>query len=301
MSQTRLPDWYPDPNDPSRMRWWDGLAWTETTRFTSAGEAPSTGDAPSVLPDPAHPAHLAHPTHPENDEIWHRAHPLIAGLLFLIAGVLAGTQVVYMTTVYSALSFRGSVGVPISLPFDWYLVLFPYWLWRGAFFTWGLIPPVILLLACSASTLVFRRRPRTTMVVVAGCLTLENLLLFVPIFINSGMPGPYIRIIFDPSQFSTSTLVGVLILHVVVWALPLLYACAAIGGRTGRRRMSIVFLVACVAYVLWYLGSFLFGTFGAYLLTPGPARYVGSWIAPASTLLCLAAMTVYVLPSVRRR
>ena len=287
MSQTRLPDWYPDPNDPSVLRWWDGTGWTPTTRSASA---PAEEAAPA-------PVLIIAPEQPHS--------PLITGLCFLVAAVLAGTQVVYMTTVYSVNSFRASrVGVPVSLPFDWYLVLFPYWVWIRSFFTWGLIPPVIILLACSASALALRRRPRTAMVVIAGCLTLENLLLLIPIFIDSGAPGVITRPIFMPSQFltpnATTILVGVLIVHVVVWALPLVFAGAAVGTVRIRRRMSIVFLGVCVGYVLWYLGSFLFASISsAYLLTPGPTQYAGSWIAPVSTILCLAGMVMYVLPSVR--
>ena len=299
MSQTRLPDWYPDPQDPSVMRWWDGASWTGETR--PAGSSASAFAAPTTEAEamPVLPAQ-------QPDDTWHRGpHPLIAGLFFLVAGVLAGTQAVYMTTVYSADSFRSSVGVPISLPFDWYLVLFPYWVWMRSFFTWGLVPPVIVLLACSASTLLLRRHPRTAMLVVGGCLTLENLLLLVPIFIDSGAPGAITRPIFMPSQFlspnAAGILVGVLIVHVVVWALPLLFAGAAVGGTKTRWTMSLVFLAASVAYFLWYLGSFLFaGIPSAYLLTPGPLRYAGSWIAPVSTLLCLAAMAVYILPYVRK-
>lgn len=26
------PDWYPDPWDPSQLRWWDGHAWTQHTQ-----------------------------------------------------------------------------------------------------------------------------------------------------------------------------------------------------------------------------------------------------------------------------
>ncbi|MBO0805228.1 MAG: DUF2510 domain-containing protein [Nocardiopsaceae bacterium] len=26
------PDWYPDPRDPALVRWWDGQAWTPSTR-----------------------------------------------------------------------------------------------------------------------------------------------------------------------------------------------------------------------------------------------------------------------------
>jgi hypothetical protein len=38
-------NWYPDPTDPSRVRWWDGTAWTE---HTSAAPTPQpSGYAPS--------------------------------------------------------------------------------------------------------------------------------------------------------------------------------------------------------------------------------------------------------------
>jgi len=29
------PDWYPDPQNPQELRWWDGQGWTED-RLTSA-------------------------------------------------------------------------------------------------------------------------------------------------------------------------------------------------------------------------------------------------------------------------
>jgi len=311
MSQTRLPDWYPDPQDPSLLRWWDGASWTGDTRpaVPASVSSPDSAGSPGSSASIASPAEETTPVlpAPQPADTWHRGpHYLIAGLFFLVAGVLAGTQAVYMTTVYSANSFRSSVGVPISLPFDWYLVLFPYWVWMRAFFTWGLVPPVIVLLACSASTLLLRRHPRTAMLVVGACLTLENLLLLIPIFIDSGAPGGITRPIFMPSQFlspnAAAILAGVLIVHVVVWALPLLFAGAAVGGTRARRTMSLVFLAASVVYVLWYLGSFLFaGIPSAYLLTPGPRQYAGSWIAPVSTLLCLAAMIVYVLPFIRQK
>ncbi len=33
-SVTQEPGWYPDPDDPSRTRWWDGGAWTQVDRPT---------------------------------------------------------------------------------------------------------------------------------------------------------------------------------------------------------------------------------------------------------------------------
>jgi len=34
------PAWYPDPTDPSQVRWWDGAAWTEH-RYPRSGLGPS--------------------------------------------------------------------------------------------------------------------------------------------------------------------------------------------------------------------------------------------------------------------
>ena len=270
------------------MRWWDGTEWTETIRSDDAVDEPRVPVQEVVRNAPSH-------------------FPLVAGLLFLVAGVLAGTQLVYMNTAYSMNSFRvWQVGVPVTLPFDWYLLLFPYWVWTRSFFTWGLIPPVIVLLACSVCLFFFRHKTRTAMLTVAALLTVENLLLLVPIFIDSGSPGSTARPILMPSQFTspdaTAILAGVLIVHVLVWALPLIFAGASAGSARARRRLSIVFLAVAGAYFLWYLGSFLFAPVSsAYLLTPGPTQYAGSWLAPFSTAICLAAMCLLVLPYLRER
>ncbi len=42
------PGWYPDPNDPSQIRYWDGLAWTEAVApaTESAAQAADPGFAP---------------------------------------------------------------------------------------------------------------------------------------------------------------------------------------------------------------------------------------------------------------
>src|SRR5829696_383579 len=42
------PGWYPDPNDPGRLWWWDGTAWTEHTQ--AAGAPPSAPSAPAPPP-----------------------------------------------------------------------------------------------------------------------------------------------------------------------------------------------------------------------------------------------------------
>jgi hypothetical protein len=44
MSGSQPPGWYPAPDSPSTMRWWDGLRWTGEVRETDGGgdaEAPA--------------------------------------------------------------------------------------------------------------------------------------------------------------------------------------------------------------------------------------------------------------------
>lgn len=43
MSETPPAGWYPDPQNASRQRYWDGTAWTEHTAEGSPGAAPSSG------------------------------------------------------------------------------------------------------------------------------------------------------------------------------------------------------------------------------------------------------------------
>ena len=48
------PGWYSDPADPAGLRWWDGAAWTESTRQQSESDpGPQTpSSAPDVAPSP---------------------------------------------------------------------------------------------------------------------------------------------------------------------------------------------------------------------------------------------------------
>ncbi len=41
------PNWYPDPNDPSMLRWWDGNQWTEHTH-AAAGDGVSVSGTPDA-------------------------------------------------------------------------------------------------------------------------------------------------------------------------------------------------------------------------------------------------------------
>lgn len=47
MSQQQYgPGWYPDPEDASQLRWWDGAGWTEQTQTPASTPAPVTTKKP---------------------------------------------------------------------------------------------------------------------------------------------------------------------------------------------------------------------------------------------------------------
>jgi hypothetical protein len=44
MTSTLPPQgWYPDPNEPGLLRWWDGQTWTAQTQPSTAGPVPGAG------------------------------------------------------------------------------------------------------------------------------------------------------------------------------------------------------------------------------------------------------------------
>ncbi len=51
MSETPQAGWYPDPNDASQQRYWDGNAWTEHTAAATP-QAPAASSAPSFSTAP---------------------------------------------------------------------------------------------------------------------------------------------------------------------------------------------------------------------------------------------------------
>jgi hypothetical protein len=42
--------WYPDPNDPSKLRWWDGSAWTDHTHGGDAAATPAEAQPAATQP-----------------------------------------------------------------------------------------------------------------------------------------------------------------------------------------------------------------------------------------------------------
>lgn len=48
MTATPPPDWYTDPEDPSKQRWWDGSKWTNADRPTPPGA--TSGPTPPPPP-----------------------------------------------------------------------------------------------------------------------------------------------------------------------------------------------------------------------------------------------------------
>lgn len=62
------PGWYPDPDDPARLRWWDGEAWTSDRRIVPT---PSTGRAHGL-------ADISDWMRSLFRTLWHRAGQLLA-------------------------------------------------------------------------------------------------------------------------------------------------------------------------------------------------------------------------------
>ena len=55
--------WFPDPEEPGRLRMWDGKGWTSLTKYPSAGDEIGSGPAPSG-PLPPKPSPRPAPSYP---------------------------------------------------------------------------------------------------------------------------------------------------------------------------------------------------------------------------------------------
>jgi len=282
-AQPNPPRWAPDPWNASGQRWWDGTAWTGQTQPAPGLPQPAPG-----LPQPAT------SSKPPSGG------PIVAGLLFVIAAGLALVQVLYANN--RPISLR--VGLLVGLPFNWHLLLYPALVTIRLRFSWVLIPPVVVLAVCAIVALVMgRRRPRVAALIVAGALTIQNLLMLIPLFVDAGTGGVRpIGIIRRAWTNPTGRGIAIvmLVLYVVVLVMPILMGLAG-GGRSGRRpAVAAIFFVLAGLYFAVYMTYLLADPInGMGLITPGPSRHAVTWLAPLSTLSCLVAMVLLVVANRR--
>jgi hypothetical protein len=70
MNSAPAPNWYPDPADPGRFRYWDGVRWTE---HTAPATGPQLGAEPALVVSPPPPPAAVSPAGPDRG-----AHPTSA-------------------------------------------------------------------------------------------------------------------------------------------------------------------------------------------------------------------------------
>ncbi|MDR2929528.1 MAG: DUF2510 domain-containing protein [Propionibacteriaceae bacterium] len=287
-TQTWLPDWYPDPHDPTRLRWWDGVQWTNHSRSASTPATPG-------------------PTNPQYDAtsdgtaptmtVLSRTTRLICGGLFGVVAVLSLIQVLIMTTFFSLRDSYGH-GLLVALPFDWYLLLTPYWMpHRDPYLFWGLIPAVILLAGCALAWFAFaRRRAHVAQTIIAGALTLENILVWVLLLVSVGTEfrsGPLL----DAEVFAVNDAMGVfvavIIAHLLVTILPLAWLWAVWSGSNTPTWRGGVFLGVAGVYAVWCVATLLINPDqSTFLLTPGPASQPLAWVSIVTTLALLVGLAL---------
>lgn len=85
MTSNMSPGWYPDQNDPSKLRWWNGTAWADGMEA-----ATTTAEPVSSTPEPL----TAAPVSPSSDSAavaWMKRHKVLTGIgAFVLIGALSG-------------------------------------------------------------------------------------------------------------------------------------------------------------------------------------------------------------------
>jgi hypothetical protein len=90
--------WHPDPHDPTQLRWWDGVRWTEHLAPGAASRAPGGSPAPGA----------------DAGQVFVAA--MLYGLgLATITGAVSGTVAAPVLGTILGAIFGASVGLPISL------------------------------------------------------------------------------------------------------------------------------------------------------------------------------------------
>ncbi len=95
------PGWYPDPDDASRARYWDGQAWTDRTRALETGAAQPDAPEPAAAKTRAAAAPPTRPARGANDPLWERVTPEF----------LHGTRGVIIATVSVVVVAAAAIGV----------------------------------------------------------------------------------------------------------------------------------------------------------------------------------------------
>jgi len=227
---------------------------------------------------------------------------VVSGVLFLVAAVLAVISVVNMSTFRGMSAMVSRFGFVSGFPFDWYVLFLPQMQFLRGMLTGAIVTPVVVLAVCGVAALVLgRRAPRAAVLAVAVALSVQNVLLAVPLW--TGAPAPWygVRMGLVAHIANSAVGAGVVWQYGFVLVLPVLAALCAAGAQKIRRVFFVVFLVVAGVYVVGYLAVLrVVPPNDAYVLTPGYPALPGTYLAPLATIACLVAMVLVALSAVRR-
>lgn len=111
MSPQVAPGWYPDPTDPSRVRWWDGSYWGQQSApagTPAASAAPVADAVPAVDVAPAYPVQTPAPSYAQQAPApsvtpWPSAAPAVARTGPSAPGAATDTIWIYLAIIAGTL------------------------------------------------------------------------------------------------------------------------------------------------------------------------------------------------------